>query len=202
MYASSNAFIQYIRTDHIIVNQTGVLSDNHDNDVIMSAMVSQITSLTIVYSAVYYSGEDQRKHQSSASPAFVRGIHRWPVNSPHKWPVTRRMFPFDDVIMGNRVSTKEATSTVPIGIGYIYDSCITAVIVRSVRRDWTARFSDLHPQYTCDRSEWGELYTIWHRLPISIHLPCHSTVLSLYWEHLCEVTCGQVVVIQEDGLII
>ena len=31
--------------------------------------------------------------------AFVRGIHRWPVNSPHKWPVTRKMFPFDDVIM-------------------------------------------------------------------------------------------------------
>ena len=28
-----------------------------------------------------YSGADQRKHQSSASLAFVRGIHRWPVNS-------------------------------------------------------------------------------------------------------------------------
>ena len=45
------------------------------------------------------SGTDQRKHQSSASLAFVRGIHRRPVNSPHKWPVTRKMFPFDDVIM-------------------------------------------------------------------------------------------------------
>ena len=67
------------------------------NDVIMGTMASQITSLTIVYSAVY-SGEDQRKHQSSASLAFVRGIHRGPVNSPHKWPVTRKMFPFDDVI--------------------------------------------------------------------------------------------------------
>ena len=42
---------------------------------------------------------DQRKHQSSASLAFVRGIHRWPVNSPHKGPVTQKMFPFDDVIM-------------------------------------------------------------------------------------------------------
>ena len=61
-------------------------------------MASQITSLTIVYSAVY-SGADQRKHQSSASLAFVRGIHRGPVNSPHKWPVTRKIFPFDDVIM-------------------------------------------------------------------------------------------------------
>ena len=42
---------------------------------------------------------DQRKHQSSASLAFVRGIHRWPVNSPHKWPVSLKMFPFDYVIM-------------------------------------------------------------------------------------------------------
>ena len=64
----------------------------------MGAMTSQITSLTIVYSTVY-SGADQGKHQSSASLAFVRELHRGPVNSPHKWPVTRKMFPFDDVIM-------------------------------------------------------------------------------------------------------
>ena len=70
----------------------------HYNDVIMGAMASQITSLTIVYSTVY-SGADQRKYQSSASLAFVRGIHRWPVKSPHKGPVTRKMFPFNDVIM-------------------------------------------------------------------------------------------------------
>ena len=66
------------------------------NDVIMNAIASQITSLTIVYSVVY-SGADQRKHQSSAPLALVWGIHRWPVNSPHKWPVTRKMCPFDDV---------------------------------------------------------------------------------------------------------
>ena len=64
----------------------------------MSAMASQITSILIVYSTVC-SGTDQRKHLSSASPVFVRRIHRWPVNSPHKGPVTRQMFPFDDVIM-------------------------------------------------------------------------------------------------------
>ena len=64
----------------------------------MGTIASQITSLTIVYSTVY-SGADQSKHQSSASLAFVWGIHRGPVNSPHKWPVTRKMFPFDDVIM-------------------------------------------------------------------------------------------------------
>ena len=64
----------------------------------MGAMASQITSLPIVYSTVY-SVADQRKHQSSASLALVWGIHRWPLNSPHKWRVTRKMFPFDDVIM-------------------------------------------------------------------------------------------------------
>ena len=64
----------------------------------MSTIVSQITSLAIVYSTVY-SGADQRKHQSSASLAFVWGIHRGPVNPPHKRPVTRKMIPFDDVIM-------------------------------------------------------------------------------------------------------
>ena len=78
----------------------------HYNDVIMGAMASQITSLTIVYSTVY-SGTDQRKHQSSASLAFVWGIHRWPVNSPHKAPVTRKMFPFDDVIMCTLFALKD-----------------------------------------------------------------------------------------------
>ena len=70
----------------------------HYNDAIMSAIASQITSFTNVYSTVH-SCADQRKHQSSASLAFVRGIHRRPVNSPHKWLVTRKIFPFDDVIM-------------------------------------------------------------------------------------------------------
>ena len=68
------------------------------SDIIMSVMVSQTTSLMIVYSTVY-SGADQRKHESSTSLAFVRGIHRWPLDSPHKGPVTQKMFPFDDVIM-------------------------------------------------------------------------------------------------------
>ena len=70
----------------------------HFTDVIMSAMAFQITSLTIVYSTVYL-GADKRKHQSSTSLAFVRGIHRWPLNSPHKGAATRKMVPFDDVIM-------------------------------------------------------------------------------------------------------
>ena len=69
------------------------------NDVIMSAMASQITSLTIVYSTVY-----SRRRSKKTSKLFFTGlgvwrIHRWPVNSPHKWPVTHKKAPFDDVIM-------------------------------------------------------------------------------------------------------
>ena len=67
-------------------------------DVIMGEIAYQITSLTIVSSAVYSEAE-QRKHQSSVSLAVVRGIDRGPVYSPQKWPVTRKMFPFDDGIM-------------------------------------------------------------------------------------------------------
>ena len=74
----------------------------HYSDVIMGAFASQITSLTIVYTTVY-SGTDQRKQQSSASLAFVWEIHRWPVNSQHKRPVTREMFPFDDIIMNPHI---------------------------------------------------------------------------------------------------
>ena len=64
----------------------------HYRDIIMGTMAYQITTLTTVYSTVY-SDSDQRKHQSFGSLAFV------PVNSPHKWPVTWKMSPFDDVIM-------------------------------------------------------------------------------------------------------
>ena len=85
----------------------------------MGAIASQITSLTIVYSIVN-SGADKKKHQSSASLAFVRGIHRGQVNSPHKWPVTRKMFPFDDIIMdiddvddGDRHFTETFSSNKP-----------------------------------------------------------------------------------------
>ena len=75
----------------------------HYSDVIMVPMASQITSLTII-NPIVYSGADQRKHQSSASLAFVREIHRWQVNFPQKWPVTRKMFPFDDVTMASRLT--------------------------------------------------------------------------------------------------
>ena len=90
----------------------GLTNMSHYNDVIMDAMASQITSLTIVYSTVY-SGAGQRKHQRSVSLAFVRRIHRRQVNSPHKWPVTRKMFPFDDVIM---IGIKLNANISPLGL--------------------------------------------------------------------------------------
>ena len=73
-------------------------ADSLCSDVMMSALASQITSLAIVYLTVYLDA-DQRIHQSSALQAFVRGIHRWPVNFPYKGPITRKMCPFDGVIM-------------------------------------------------------------------------------------------------------
>ena len=65
----------------------------HYSDVIMGAMASEITGVKNVDPTVC-SGTSQRKHQSSASLAFVRGIHRWQVNSPHtfKGPVRRKCF--------------------------------------------------------------------------------------------------------------
>ena len=75
-----------------------IINQDHYSDAIMGVIASQIIRRTVVYSTVH-SGADQRKYQSFASLAFVQGSHRWPVNSPYKWPVTRKMFPFDDVIV-------------------------------------------------------------------------------------------------------
>ena len=63
----------------------------------MSAMASQIAGVSIVWLTVC-SSEHQRKHQGSTSQTFVRVIHRWPVDTHHKELVTRKMFPFDDLL--------------------------------------------------------------------------------------------------------
>ena len=89
---------------NVSLAQTASNAENHYDDVIMTMLASQITSLPVVCSIVY-SDVNQRKHQSSASLAFVREIHRGPVNFPDKWPVTRKMFPFDDVIMCFHLTT-------------------------------------------------------------------------------------------------
>ena len=74
------------------------------NDIIMSVIASQIMDVSMVCSRVC-SGTNQRKHQSSMSLAFVRGIHQWLVNSPHKGLIMRKMIPFDDIIMRNHNTT-------------------------------------------------------------------------------------------------
>ena len=81
----------------VMISWLELFVDVYYSDVIISAMVSEITGVSN-YSTVCW-GVDQRKHQDSASLTFVRGIHRWPVNSPHKGPATRKNFPFADVIM-------------------------------------------------------------------------------------------------------
>ena len=96
LHSEKGRTLYHMRAFQITDNSARTLF--HYDDVIMGAIASLITSLTIVYSTIY-SDADQRKHQSSTSLAFVWGIHRWPVNSPHKWPVMRKMFPFDGVIM-------------------------------------------------------------------------------------------------------
>ena len=90
----------------------------------MSSMASLVTRVSAVCSTVC-SGADQRKHQSSASLAFVRGIHRWPVDPPHKGPVTRKIFPFDDLIMVLEIIQRRKLGTItPTFVVSTTKSCV------------------------------------------------------------------------------
>ena len=122
---------------------------SHYDDVIMGAIASLITSLTIVYSTVY-SDADQRKHQSSASLAFVWGIHRGPVNSPHKWPVTRKMFPFDDVIM--MLQTQICQIQTKSSPGTLYAVRTMVFIVPVVTVNFTHNIQDCHKTSNISRN--------------------------------------------------
>ena len=108
----------------------------------MGAIASQITSLTIVYASVY-SGADQSKHQSSASLAFVWGIHRGPMNSPHKWPVTRKMFPFDDVIM---LYTFQGDSHLLQSVSKVV---LNIAVLPSWRSPWTGTYRQIENWVWC-----------------------------------------------------
>ena len=134
----------------------------HYTDVIMGAMVSQITSLTIVYSTVY-SGADQRKHQSTASLAFVRGIHRWPVNSPHKSPVTRKLFPFDDVIMQARGQISTESSKCEMCLFMCVYFCLWAIClsVLSVCVSVSLRLTSVCVKTVSLKSETESMYGGW-----------------------------------------
>ena len=90
----------------------------------MGAAAPQITSLMIAYSTVY-SGADQRKHQSPASLAFVRGI---PLTT-HKGPVTRKMFPFDDVVMFSNANYNPFGMNSYMPIAFITTTIIIIIII-------------------------------------------------------------------------
>ena len=80
------------------------------------------------------------QHQTPASLAFVRGIHRGPGKSPHKWPVTRKQFPFDDVI-----------------IQILIHGRMFFVLKRVWGREITKRYSS-HTVRFCFLASMGELY--------------------------------------------
>ena len=87
-----------LRSWHTFASFVYELYWTHYSDVTMSILASQITCDSTVCLCVCLD-EHKRKHQSPCYWPFVRGIHHTPVNSPHKGPVTRKSFPFDDVIM-------------------------------------------------------------------------------------------------------
>ena len=104
----------------------------------MSTMAFQITDVSIDYSAIC-SGTDQRKHQSSSSLAFVRGIRRWPVNSSHKGPVTRKMFPFDNIIM-------------------LINHYISRAIEITVKQPWCNKISNITILYGLQVPAWKQFW--------------------------------------------
>ena len=99
------------------------MEHSHYNDVIMSAMASQITSPTALYSTVY-SRRRSRKTSKLRVTGLCVGKSPGPVNSPHKGPVTRKMFPFDDVIMCFHLMTSSLSCGWPIATEFVFGSCI------------------------------------------------------------------------------
>ena len=129
----------------------------------MGAIASQITSLTIVYSTVY-SDADQRKQHSSASLAFVWGIHRGPANSLHKWPVTRKMFPFDDVIIELKAHLPCFTSV--IAGGY----CSAAGLINT----WSLDFNNRQAEPWWRASIWRS-----HRKVVIKQCSYHNNIIDI-----------------------
>ena len=136
----------------------------HYSDVIMDTMASQITSLTIVYST-----------------AFVLEIHRWPVNSPHKWLVTRKMFRFDDVII----------------LVYTLDHLIAQLqpkmlslrelflwnMTKLLRRKWLNRIVLLGEIVTCISIM---LWVRWDLTHASyVILPIHNNIIAYFYQMIC-----------------
>ena len=145
----------------------------------MGAVASQITSLKMVFSTVY-SDADQRKHQIPASLVFVRGIHRGPM----KWPVTRKMFPFDDVIMSCNIWFDKTGSI-----------CITTLYIGGLVQ-WSCYSIALIHKYTVQHRTTGRMWSVvstFHKLNnmrlIEIYVSFRTVVIpsNLFWhEHKTE----------------
>ena len=139
----------------------------HYGDVIVGAMASQITSLTIVYSTVY-SGTDQRN---------IKAPRHWPLCReftddwwiPHKWPVTRKMFAFDDVIM-------TVYDMVNLLIGHTH---VNQIMSRSREFQRNREVLDMFKRgFDC---------MIFHRVQVT-HL-CHKTIESIIIASACCLLC-------------
>ena len=121
----------------------------------MVAVATQITSLTIVYSTVY-SGADQRKHQSSASLAFVRWIHRWPVTGefPALMASNAKMFPFDDVIMN--MTNPDAASDGKVVTVQTFGFCC------QVKMKWDKVWQQYIYVIFISPPGWEQIYSLWN----------------------------------------
>ena len=168
----------------------------------MGAIASQITSLTIVFSTVY-SDADQRKYQSSASLAFVQGIHRGPVNSPHKWPVTRKMFPFDDVIMDRLADSCVFCfwlhwCHMDVILSQITGNSAVCLTDRSSNDKWNGYICIYHNSVKLHGALWGE--SIGERCGFHSQMdmmqkafPCHAVIKShsaVRWKLNCSQSAG------------
>ena len=127
----------YTQCSGCYVNNIFMINHLHYDDVTMSKMASEITSVSIVYWNIC-SNVDQRKRQSSASLAFGGAIHRWPGNYSHKGPVTRKIFPFDDVLMRFRQGP-----VVPLIGTILLLTCIWNIC----QRHYTINWNLLHLHY-------------------------------------------------------
>ena len=154
-------------------------------DVIMSAVASQITSVSIVCSTVG-SGTNQRKHQSSVSLAFVRGIHWWPVNSAHKGPVTRKMFPF--LMTSSCTSWTNWTQSVGSVLCTLYISFCNItynmlyIHVHTMEPPYITTISliNWHTTHMSFVTSWSDLYPTF----VSIQKHCHKGFFGAIHHHI------------------
>ena len=127
----------------------------HYTYVTMGVLASQIISISTVFSNVC-SCAHQKEHQRSALLAFVREIQRWQVVSSHKAPVTRKMFPFNDVIMNCWLvwivigSTEKLLS---IFMGSMW-KCFSLLPLSAVKASVTAKTA-------CNANHWRQIMVPW-----------------------------------------